>query len=1160
MVRLFYSNRTEELFDELSRRTREQQLRDGPLVPVQIVVPSANVAASVRMAIARSSGIAANLDVARLIGFASDLVAKTTGACVADASSLQAMALAILLDPEALSAPDLAPVRAYLHGAGDAAGPIDLRSVQLAARIGRLFEEYTYSRAELLLAWRRGPSLGEAGGDTEMWQRRMWLGMFGPGGLAERRASPAGRPVVPLCDAVAAFDPASAEAPRAVHVVAFAHFAQTFHALFDRLARFADVSIYALSPCEGFWEDADSQDPEPLLLWGRPGREQMRALNRMAGFDHDERFVDPLSTPGTAATLLHRLQSDVLRRESRAARSDQRPLAAGDESIVLLEHASVRRELEAVASEIWRLCAQDDRLRFDDVALLVPDVDEAEYAAQVGAVFREAHDIPHRMLASGAGVDRVFEAIDLLLALPLGRFTRQDLLRIAVHPLVVATVDDGDPERWIAWCDALGVVHGADRTDHEGTYIAGDILNWDQGLRRLALGSFMAGDPTGDRRPFEVDGQSYVPYEILPSDMDDAAAFGLLVQSLLADARFARDAELTLAHWADFLGAAIESYVVPTSAVEEERLAMCLRRVHEVGRTDIGGRRVRYRIACEIVRERIRPVVGSQPGEGVVVSTLSAMRSLPFRVVFACGMGEGRFPSPEAEDPLDLRWARRREGDVTARERDRYAFLEMVIGIRDRLVLSYVSRDAVTGDGLAPSSVVQDLLHTIERDYGVDTAALRRRHPLRRWDPAYFPDLFSESPRRDSRLGTMQLDEARAEAQALALRRSAESCGAQASLEQVSSRASEDRDWAALADHLRLSVLPPGAPAVEPRVVIPLYAILKFLEFPLQGWARFRLGLDELEDDDVMGREDEPFETPGRDETVFLRSVLLEAAATGRPLDCVYDAEVRHRELRGSGPSGVFARGERADHIATLDGWTREIAASGFAYGAIEVHRFGRAGEHARADHVHQALRLDVEVVDAAGIARLVRAEIGGRTLPLGPQRDSCLLLARRMKDEGKTNEWTRAERDRLALRAFVDHAILSASGLGETARASVVVLALPDGTTAVDRVAFAPISRAEATGWLRGLVRQLITGSHAYFFPCEAVLARAASREPQGLVTPWIERARDRLGDDDRAALRSASGPVPRVDRYDAPDEDRAQEMVASRFGLPLDRWGTDP
>src|SRR6202035_2904847 len=113
--------------------------------------------------------------------------------------------------------------------------------------------------------------------------------------------------------------------------------------------------------------------------------------------------------------------------------------------------------------------------------------------------------------------------------------------------------------------------------------------------------------------------------------------------------------------WAALLCKLVEVYVGAAGPAQEEHLARCLRRLHSLGEVDLGEARVRFRVACELARERIASLTGGQTGEGVVVSTLGALRPVPFRVVFACGMGEGQFPSPDAEDPLDLRWARRRE-------------------------------------------------------------------------------------------------------------------------------------------------------------------------------------------------------------------------------------------------------------------------------------------------------------------------------------------------------------------------------------------------------------------------------------------------------------------------------------------------------------------
>ena len=610
MVRLVYSNRTEDLLAELAARVRVQQARDGALVPVTVVIPSAGVEGYASLGIARECGVAANLAYVRLTRFAADLVKATSGLRVADASALEAMALTLLLDDARLAAPEFAPVRSYLAAAGEATDAVDARRVQLASRIGKLFEEYTYSRGDMLAAWTpsQRPSTAEAAlGDAHAEGRGMAAPRVAchvrrrrprrPSRQPDRgaaRASPPGRRGAPARARHASSTSAS------LHVFAFSHVARTFHGLLERVARVVDVIVYAVSPCEGFWEDSDAGEPTLLRLWGRPGREHVRALNALAGFDHDDRFVDPLPPPGAerpAGTLLRRLQHDLLRREQPAplpARAAGAPArAAADDSVVFLEHAGLRRELEVVASEIWRLAEADDTLRFDDVAIVVPEADVQRYAAQLPAVFGAAHALPHRMAAntSLANASRVVEAIDMLLALPLGRFTRQDLLRIAVHPAVAASIDDVDPQ-------ALGRVvrrpgHRPRRrphADHAETYIQHDILNWDQGLRRLALQArSWRAMPAAAAAPGRPRGRaSTSPTRSAARSSRDASALGLLVRSLLADARFARDTELSMGDWADFLVALVETYVNPAAGIEQEHLARAMKVLHKIRDVDAG--------------------------------------------------------------------------------------------------------------------------------------------------------------------------------------------------------------------------------------------------------------------------------------------------------------------------------------------------------------------------------------------------------------------------------------------------------------------------------------------------------------------------------------------------------------------------------------------
>jgi exodeoxyribonuclease V gamma subunit len=1143
MVRLVYSNDSARLLAELAQRVRKEQLRDGPLEAIRIVVPSPTVDTYVRFGIAGACGIAANLDVTLLSSFAAELTVRV-GSRLADAATFEAMTLATLLDDEALSSPDLAAAKAYLYACGDAADAVDLRRVQLARRVGRLFEEYAYSRGEMLTAWSEGKTLEVGDPETERWQRGLWRSMFARSTGAQRPGRAARPSVVALHDLASSIDPKAAGIPATLHVFALHTLPRSFHTLFERLARHTEIVIYALSPCEGFWEDVDAQDPGPLHLWGRPGREHVRALNALAGFDHDDHFVDPLERKGSGhPTLLKSLQSDILHRRRPDASPEAAPRSRSDDSLVILEHASVRRELEAVASDIWRLIENDETLRFDEIVVFVPEADLATYASHLATVFREAHELPHRIIGAPRS-GSVIEAVDLLLALPYGRFTRQELLRVAGHPLISGA--DADPDRWAAWCEDLGIVHGADRTDHEGTYVARDILSWDQGLKRLALGSFMAGDASEAREPFQIEGESYVPLEVTPSELREASSFGLLLRSLVEDARFMRRAELSLAEWSRLLRYLVESYVTPASPADEEELSHALRSLHGLVEVEVGARAVRYRLAAELARGRLNRFRSGSKGEGVVLAPLGGLRPLPFRAAFACGLGEGRFPSPEPEDPLDLRWARRREADVSAREADRYAFLELLVTTSDRVALSYVSRDTVTGQKLSPSSVVQELLHALSLGYIEDVDALRRRHPLRRWDPSYFPDLFPGRKTVGAHLHTLRLPEARAEARALALRGDLESHGGRTSPDEILARSETDSTWAQLAGHLLLAPLPDAAVDVRSRLSVPLYALVKFLEFPLQAWARFRLGLDERDDEDTAAREHELFETDFRDETLFLRRVLLGAMRQGKNLADAYDETARERELRGSGPSGPFARAERVDHLRILEAWCGELTAQGVAMEGIEVHRFGRAGAGSSADRAHDPLVLDVDYTDRAGVTRVVKVELAGATLPLGAERRVSVTLAKRAAPK---DSWARV--DRAQLRAFVDHAVLAATGVttGQP-HDSLSIVATPEGLGR-DRASFESLSRDQASAWLREMVRDLLSGTHDYFLPCEPVLLHADAGADTPLLPRLIEAQRKLRESDAGPALRSAYGPVPHPDDYPIPDEASAREMVARRFGL---------
>jgi len=1163
MIRLTYSNRSEALLDALVRRLAEA--RRDPLAPTWIVVPNRNVERFVELGLARRLGVAANLRFTRLARLVDALIEGP----VLTGDALRARVLRALLDEALLASEPFAPVRRYLHAAGDAPAATEPRRAQLALHVAALFEEYGFSRPELLDAWASGEArfASTPHGPTEAWQAALHRHLLeAPWSGAPRtlRAGFASLGELP-------FD--------ALHVFGLSYVARAFAELFGALAAAADVSLFVLNPCEEFWEDVETEpelrrrrrrgqgtepawlleeeDPfglsvdtdTPLLRrWGRPGREHVRLLDALTGCDFEGAFVDPLRSTDEPADdalpllarlgrppLLHRLQHDVLTRTPRVR--DPLP-ATSDDSVMVLGCPSLRREVETVAAEIWRALDATDDLSFDQIAVLVNGPDAGAYLPHIEAVFTAARRIPFNVTdLSLAAVSPIVDGALRLLSLPTERFARPEVLAVATHPAVLAGVGDVAPQDWIGLVERLGVFWGIDRDDLTGTYVAdADRVSFEQGITRIALGAFCAADEDGEPRHVEVDGQRYLPEEA-PVGSTTEARFALLARSLSSDVRFAQGASLSLADWARFTGAMLQAYLTPS----DEREAGALRRVLAVAEglaeLDLDGAPVRWEVAFELLRGPLEELAGTRGqhlADGVVVSSLVPMRAIPFRVIFVLGLGEGRFPAADRRDSMDLRAARRQAGDVTPPERDRYTFLETLLSARDRLVLSYVARDEQTGDPLAPSAVVAELLDVIEEGYlpGARGALHRTDVPLRRHEDEAQRDVLEEAgaEHRARRLGQQLRAALGDDPPRLVPSDAARSVARDRAMERL----------------LGLSPLPRGDAAREraPRVRLSVAALRRFLECPLQGWTRAVLRLDGDDPGGEASAAEEPFAPSRLEETIVLRSSFADAVLRGEPAEAVYRQRVEAAIARGRWPLGPIAALIAHDHAAVLEAWAERYEALRAASARrlrVGAALSSRGGVEARDAIV---LRFDDDPRDP-GSGRPLAVELVGATELLIDGASVSLLLRHRGGARGRSEEL------RHGLRAFFDQAVLAALGEGGAPHASVQLY--PDRDRPVRHVC-APIGADEARAWLSVLARDLLGEAHPYLFPIDAVLPfadRFDDADGDALVAS-VEQVRERLG-----GGQSRWGPVRDAVTRPAPEAGRAEAMAERRFGPWLRRLG---
>jgi exodeoxyribonuclease V gamma subunit len=1037
-LRVVLSDRVEHLLDALVERARA---RRDPFEPLTVAVPSRLVERRAELAVARGLGIAANLTLTRLPAELEARVAAATRRRVLTSAFVEALVRDVLLTPERLEAPALAPVRAYVEGAGEGASrrASESRACALAARLTRLYATYTRDRPELVRSWIAREAVDA--GSLAAWQ----------GALLVEALAPFAGELADLAEGPAAIERSGRNAP--LVVLGYSYLSRLEHDLLGAIARHAEVLVLGTTPCAEFWEDAhrrerdDETESSLLASWGTAAREHVAMLDRATEYDATRIFAE-----SSEATRLSRVQASI--RERRAVLG-----ATGsdtDDSLVVVRAPSMRREVEVVAGEIWarvhRAARSDAPLRFPDVAVWVPPRARDEYLAHVESVFADAQHIPWSGLDLALRAEsRVVDALARLCTLVAEGPSRARLSDVLTHPLVLAGLPGPPSDAAItALIARLGVYFGSNETELPPSYAAGTrAIDLAQAIERLALGQAMLGERSGDARFFERDGAAWLPED---DDLDDATpALVLLLRSLASDVLCARRASMTVAEWARFFVALGESYVVVDEAerAEHRRALFALRSLG--GPMLEGGAELECAAACELAMNALDalPATHGASDRGVLVGTLAPHRASDHRLVFVLGLGEGRFPGREPDVGLDLRAGDRRAGEVTTEDRDRLALLEAVVAAREALVLSWVARDEQTGDELAPAHAVNELRAVVPD-------VPERRPPLRR-DVALVEATGDRAIVSASSFPAAER-EARARAAGDAERAHfADRATPLADLARELPPSDPRRTW------LSLPAIP-EAPRSEAGAVVrvTLHELRRFLDCATQAAARRAVGRD---DDDAGGTDAEPFELDPLAHADLVRSIVL-----GAPIDPLLARGVAH----GVFPLGAF--GDRARSLATVDAarvraqWRLRPRAT-----TTTVVRFGGGREQDDASHACDPIALGT-LPDGRAI------ELVGTTAPLagGPDGEPLRFDLASLR----VGERARVAQLRFALHGFVDHAALAAST--NTARPRRALTLSPrDGT----EVILAPVRPELARRWLAGLATELLREPQTAFMPIESVL-----------------------------------------------------------------------
>jgi len=775
------SNRLEALVDALAGLVAEPAA--DPFAPECVVVQGRGMGRWLAMELARRLGVWANA----AFPFPRKLIEDATAAVLGDTAPRGAVvdpetlrwAIAEML-PRQLHRSAFAPIRRYLSD--DARG---VKRIQLAGRIADLFDQYAVFRPQMVHDW-------EAGADGD-WQAELWRELVRVHG--SQHASARARA---LLSALAAGAAPAAGFPQRVSLFGLSTLPPLYVQIFAALAERIELHLYVLSPSREYWgairsrrdtiraltrrgaarfalghPDDDSgqgvsaddrtAEANPLLAsLGRVGRDFQHVLEDLVDYQDDpcDRYVDPApqagGTPGLGAgatgtdaatgTMLAVLQSDILALRWRGAGGDAKRLAlrTGDDSIAVHACHGPMREVEVLHDQLLALFDRDETLAPQHVIVMTPSIDA--YAPVIEAVFGSSGrpSIPFRIAdrrarAQHEVTDAFLHALELLEGrLPAPAVV--DLLgREPVRERFAIGADDLDRVR--LWVAESGIRWGADASHRAelGQPACADHT-WRFGLDRLLLGYALPG---GGEMLFG----GVLPYDDVEGS--DGAVLGRLAEfcAILTGLRDRLREPRHPAEWRDVLGALLGEMIAATAANAHQHVALvaALDALAErataggfTGAIDLGA----MRALVEREVERAGSARGFLTG-AVTFCELVPMRTIPFRVVGLLGLNDGAFPRARRPLGFDRIAAQPRPGDRTARDDDRYLFLEALLAARQRLLITYVGQSISDNSELPPSVVINELLDAVDQSFvvpagGPARAHIVQRHPLQPFSPRYF--------------------------------------------------------------------------------------------------------------------------------------------------------------------------------------------------------------------------------------------------------------------------------------------------------------------------------------------------------------------------------------------------------------------------------------
>lgn len=643
-------------------------------------------------------------------------------------------------------------------------GPqLDIKRFQLAKQLAYTFDQYQFLRPDWMTQW-AFTDCHKLDIDTA-WQCQLWQALQAEGKGVRWRVA------IEKLQTLSS-DKAREYLPERLSVFGISAMSPIYLELMQAIARHIDVHFYLLSPAAGFWGDiktkrqwqtqplqtAQQQDlfaqsisstavaeGSPLLsMLGQQGRDFQQLLaDDSITFDLDFTSFDEAESH--VQNLLQHLQQDLVETDFSVY------VQGADSSIQLHACHSRMREVEVLRDQIQAAFDADSALELRDVVVMAPDVHQ--YAPFIAAVF---HDIPHSIADSmSQQSNQLLDTFIQFLSVTQSRWAWDDIVAILEQAVVYENLGLSSTQLDVVkhWIQRTNIRWGASAEHRaENGLPAISTTSWQSGLERLLMGYML------DEEAFH---EGILPY--IDIEGSTAQALGglrdFIVLLNIYKQRFRKSYDLQ--GWSQLLSEAAHR-LFKTDDNYRDAFKQLQEYLEELEKAQAMNSQL---LSLEVVLLWLRDYAQQQQSSAgfmrgrLTFCSMLPMRAIPFKVIALIGMNEGEFPRQDVPADFDLMAKQeKRIGDRSLRDDDRYQFLEVLLSVRQQLLLSYVGFSNKTNDPIQPSIVISELLEVLEKHYQINAADISYQHPLHGHSTQYFnaEKLFSYSDRHFQTANALQ--------------------------------------------------------------------------------------------------------------------------------------------------------------------------------------------------------------------------------------------------------------------------------------------------------------------------------------------------------------------------------------------------------------------